>query len=134
MRISWPAIALLTLMAGLVAACGAGAKAPEPGSGAEEGIIIVDATQLEIMESYPVQVALLVRGALPTPCHELGWQVSAPDDKGRIEVRMFSTHDPAQVCIQVEQPFEERLMLGDFREGSYSVWLNGERVGEFDAP
>jgi hypothetical protein len=36
-------------------------------------------------------------------------------------------------CIQVLEPFQEQIDLGTFPSGHYSVWLNGEWVGEFDA-
>jgi hypothetical protein len=47
-------------------------------------------------------------------------------------VEAFSLQDPALDCIQVLQELEERLPIGSYSEGSYSVWLNGELVGEFE--
>jgi hypothetical protein len=33
-------------------------------------------------------------------------------------------------CIQALEPFEVSIPLGSYTTGSFSVWLNGERVGE----
>jgi hypothetical protein len=54
--------------------------------------LYVDATDLLYLESYPVQVHLLVQGSLPTPCHEPVWQVRELDD--RIDVRLWSEAAP----------------------------------------
>jgi len=96
------------------------------------GAVYVDEAELIILESFPVQIELVIRGALPTPCASLEWRAEPPDEQGRIMVEAFSLQDPALDCIQVLQEMEERLPLGSYREGSYSVWLNGELVGEFE--
>jgi len=121
---------------------GGGSQAPgredqAPGSGDVEGgmtrgPVYIDETELLLLESFPVQIELVIRGALPTPCASLEWLVEAPDDQGRIQVEAFSLQDPAIDCIQVLQEMEERLAIGSYSEGSYSVWLNGELVGEFE--
>ncbi|MCZ6530266.1 MAG: hypothetical protein O6949_08035 [Chloroflexi bacterium] len=108
---------------------------PEPGAdngGLVRGPVFVDETELILLESFPVQVELIIRGALPTPCASLEWRAEPPDEQGRILVEAFSLQDPALACIQVLQEMEERLPIGSYSEGSYSVWLNGELVGEFD--
>jgi hypothetical protein len=35
------------------------------------------------------------------------------------------------VCIQVLQAFESSINLGTYPDGTYTVWVNGELVGEF---
>ena len=111
------------------------APTPEPGAedgGMVRGPVYVDEAELMILESFPVQVELIIRGALPTPCASLEWRAEPPDEQGRILVEAFSLQDPALACIQVLQEMEERLPIGSYSEGSYSVWLNGELVGEFE--
>jgi len=103
-----------------------------PNAGMTRGPVFIDEVELVILESFPVQIELVIRGALPTPCASLEWSVEPPDDKGRILVEAFSLQDPALDCIQVLQEMEERLAIGSYSAGSYSVWLNGELVGEFD--
>jgi hypothetical protein len=85
-----------------------------------------------LRESYPVQAVLLIRGSLPTPCHELKVEVSSPDTQNRIWVDVYSVSDPSQVCNQVLEPFEETAELGRFTQGTFSVWVNGEPVGEIE--
>ncbi|MFQ5943379.1 MAG: hypothetical protein ACE5JF_07490 [Anaerolineales bacterium] len=98
----------------------------------EHGPIYIDEAELILLESLPVQVELIIRGALPTPCASLEWSFEPPDEHGRIEVEAFSLQDPALDCIQVLGEMEKSLPLGSYSSGSYSVWLNGELVGEFD--
>jgi hypothetical protein len=95
------------------------------------GPVYADEVSLLQMESYPVQVVLLVRGSLPTPCHEVKWEIVGPDARGRIDVTLFSQADPSMACIQVLEPFEVSIPLGSYATGSFTVWLNGEQVGEF---
>lgn len=131
-------IVALAAVAGL-AACGlgspqAGQPTPEPqdADGAmQEGPVFVGSTELLIMESFPVQVVLNIEGELPTPCHILEYTVSDPDEQGRIEVEMWSEAPADEQCIQVLEPFEERVRIGEFEEGQYEVYLNGERVATF---
>jgi len=107
---------------------------PEPGdSNFSRGNVFIDSSDLLIMESYPVQIALVLKGALPTPCNQLRVVASPPDEQNRIQVEVYSVIDPAQTCIQVLEPLDVNVGLGSFPTGHYSVWVNGEMVGEFDA-
>lgn len=108
-----------------------GPTTDEPGQ--LRGPVFIDQAELLIRESFPVQVDLNLRGSLPTPCATFRWSVGEPDEQGRIEVEAYSSQDAALACIQVLQEFEENLPLGAYSTGSYSVWLNGERIGEFEA-
>ena len=82
--------------------------------------------------SCPVKVKLKLKGALPTPCHKLRVNVADPDDQKRIQIEVYSILDPADaICTQVLKPFEELVPLGSFYDGEYSVWVNGQMVGEF---
>lgn len=118
----WLPVAVLAL-----AACGGAAPPPvEPAP--EPGQVYVDSSEILLMESYPVEVVLLVRGHLPTPCHALLSQVSGPDAEGRIEVTLTSEAPPDVVCAQVLEPFEERILLGSYTDGDFTVWLNGEPI------
>lgn len=94
------------------------------------GNVFVDESGVVLMESYPVQAALLVSGNLPTPCHELRATVSEPDEENRIYVELFSLTDPNMACIQMLEQFSASIPLGSYTSGSYTVYLNGEEVGE----
>ena len=109
--------------------------APGSGGGVRSEVYI-EGAELEVAESYPVQVYLHVWGNTPTPCHKLKYEISDPDEFNRIDVEMWTEADPGVVCIQVLSPFDERIqipMQGQ-ADGRYEVWLNGEYVGEFDYP
>jgi hypothetical protein len=94
------------------------------------GPVFVDGTDIILMESFPVQVVLRVVGNLPTPCHELAYEVE--DDGTTITVRLASVADPDAVCTQVLEPFEFSIPLGEFESGQRAVTLNGEPVGDFE--
>jgi hypothetical protein len=109
--------------------------APSPGDDVlTRGNVFVDASDVILLESYPVQVELLLMGNLPTPCHQLRAIVSSPDDQNYIEIEVYSLTDPDMICTQVLDPFEARIPLGAYAEGSFTVLVNGEVVESFDLP
>src|SRR3972149_1535872 len=105
---------------------------PTTGGAMRQGPIYVDDVELVMMESYPVQVRLILRGSLPNPCSSLAWEVEEPDSQGRIVVQAYSLQEADLACIQVLEPMEESVPLGAFTQGSFSVWLNGERGTEVE--
>jgi hypothetical protein len=108
-----------------------------PGNaGADREPIYIDSADLLIAESFPAQVRLHIMGNLPSPCHEFQFEVEAPDADNQIHVAAYSTIDPAAMCAQVLQPFEQTISISmeGSANGTYSVWLNGEQVGEFSYP
>ena len=114
---------LMTACAGGEPGYGAGTN-PPPG---DEATVFVDTTEILYLESFPVQVRLVVRGALPTPCHQIRWQV---EDLARmIDVTLWSEPDPEDDCIAVLEPFEISMPLGSFESSNSAVYLNGEEIG-----
>lgn len=116
-----------------------GSQAPvsplEPIPGEEKmvrGSVFIDATDILLLESYPVQVILKVSGNLPTPCHALRAKVSEPNEKREIHVELYSLTDPGAICIQVLQPFETSIPLGSYESGEYTIFVNREEVGKVD--
>jgi hypothetical protein len=91
--------------------------------------VYVDTTEILYLESFPVQARLVVRGSLPTPCHQIRWEVEDPDLDGSIEVRMWSEPDPQDDCVSVLEPFEVSIPLGSFESADGAVSLNGEEIG-----
>jgi hypothetical protein len=92
----------------------------------------LQASDLLVLESYPVQINLVLRGDLPTPCNQLRIKVTPPDDQNRIQVQVYSVVDPNQLCTQVLEPYEALVSLGSFAGGKYSIYVNGEYLGEFE--
>lgn len=108
--------------------------APAPGDvNLTRGNVFIQEASLLVRESYPVQIAVNLKGELPTPCNQLRVDIGTPDSNNRIEIEVYSVVNPDMVCIQVVKPFEENVNLGTFPTGHYSVWVNGESVGEFDS-
>lgn len=95
------------------------------------GDVVIRESELLIMESYPLQIMLRLKGELPSACHYLRAEMDEPDVQKRIHVEVYSLTDPDTICIQVLQPFEPSIHLGSFPDGSYTIWVNGEKVGEF---
>lgn len=109
---------------------------PVPGDDRlERGTVHLDleSSEIIVMESFPVQVNVVLRGALPDPCHELRIVPSEPNEDNEIEIEVYSLVDPSQACITVIEPFEATVSLGSIPSGSYTVLVNGEVLGEFDA-
>jgi hypothetical protein len=97
----------------------------------KRGEATVTESDVLLLESYPVQVMLNLKGTLSTPCHHLRAKVNPPDSENRIQVEVYSLYDPAEVCIQVLQEYETNIPLGSFPNGSYTVWMNGKQIEEF---
>jgi hypothetical protein len=107
---------------------------PQLGDGnMQRGNVFINASSLLIRESYPPQIAIDLSGDLPTPCHQLRVEVADPDADNKIMVDVYTVVDPNTICIQVLKPFGEIVELGTFPTGHYSVWVNGEMIGEFDS-
>lgn len=99
-------------------------------SGGVEGPVFVESTEILYLESFPVQVRLVVRGSLPTPCHQAQWSVE--DDGETIEVTLWSVIALGQGCAQVLEPFEVSIPLGSFETADLDVLLNGELIGRVE--
>ena len=97
----------------------------------KRGEATINGSEVLLLESYPVQARLSLKGTLPTLCHHLRAQVSPPDADSRIQVELYSLYDPDEICIQVLQAFETTIPLGSLPDGDYTVWLNGVQVGKF---
>lgn len=96
-------------------------------AGGDVDPVYVDSAEIIYLESFPVQVQLLVKGSLPTPCHQPVFEVQ--DFGTSIAVDIWSLADPDQVCVQVLEPFELAIALGSFETANLPVLLNGEEIG-----
>ncbi|MBM3124454.1 MAG: hypothetical protein FJZ87_05180 [Chloroflexi bacterium] len=93
----------------------------------------VESTEVLILESYPPQFTLAIKGDLPTPCHKLRIAANPPDSENRILVEVYSLVDVKTTCIAMLESFEVNYPLGSFPAGTYSVWVNGEKVAEIQS-
>lgn len=101
----------------------------ESGKGFVRGTLEISESEVLVLDG-PLRVELNLAGYLPTPCHELAWEV-APAVQGVIQVEVFTEIDPEVICVQVLEPFEERIELKQLLPGDYTVLVNGEQAGAF---
>ncbi len=97
------------------------------------GSVFLEAKELRILESFPLQFILHLTGSLPTPCNQLRVAVGLPDSENKVRVDVYSISDPDKICTQVIKPFEVNIPLGSFPTGKYSLWVNGEMIAEFQS-
>ena len=76
---------------------------------------------------------MLIKGFLPTPCHVLRANIAGPDTENNIYIELYSLTDPEVDCAQVLRAFNEEINLGSYPEGSYWIWVNEEKIGNFDS-
>ena len=108
--------------------------APQPGDESlSRGAAFMNSANLLARESFPVQIAIIISGNLPTPCHNLRAIIHEPDSNNNIDVEIYSVADPNAICVQVLQSFDASIPMGSFPSGYYTVSVNGERVGDFNS-
>lgn len=108
---------------------------PQPGDDKlQRGNVYLDSREILTQESNPPQFVLELKGNLPTPCHKLRVKVNPPDASGQIQVEVYSLVNPAEICIQVLEPFQVSVPLNDLSSGTYQVLVNQELVGELKVP
>ena len=123
----------LLLVSLLVTACGTPTTTPDVGGDTTPDQPVapwkapVESIEILIMESFPVQISVLVRGDLPGGCTEID-QINQGDDLANnsfwIEITTIrSTDEP---CIQSLVPFEENIPLDVYGlpAGTYTVEVN----------
>lgn len=118
------AVAVLLCLLGLTTACGTGTQGDEPGS------VQIDQVSLQILESFPVQVQVLIVGTLPDSCTEIDRverRFEAEDRAFHLEIQTVRTTDEA--CAQVLVPFEEVVSLDVYglQADTYTVHVDGVR-------
>ena len=85
----------------------------------------VEEIEIEILESFPVQVQVIASGNLPDPCTEI-YQVNQKREGNSffITIKTYRSLDP---CIQIIVPFEVKIPLNVYGlpAGTYTVDVNG---------
>ncbi len=123
-------LGIAILLVALVAACGPSEAGETPTGGVVRGEATVEEVDLQIMESFPVQVAAVARGTLSDGCTEIDEVRSSFDEESKtFTVTITTVRDEDAVCTQALVPFEERIEL-DVRglpAGTYTVDVNGVR-------
>ena len=86
----------------------------------------VDSIDVQILESFPVQVSVVARGHLPDGCTAIG-QVEAHRSGNAVDVTVATTRPADALCTQALVPFEEVIPLDvtGLPGGTYTVNING---------
>jgi hypothetical protein len=96
----------------------------------KRGNVKIDSLAILSSDSFPPQYQLDVKGSLPGSCHILRAVVDEPNMESEIRIQIYSVYDPKKICTQGASPFDARLALGSYVRGSYTVFVNDNRVGE----
>ncbi len=118
----WCAALVLVILSGLVAACGV------PSQAEQHGRAQIDEVRIQILESFPVQVEVLINGNLPDGCTEIDQveqRFEPEEDVFRVEITTIRTTEDA--CTEALVPFEETVSLDVYGlpAGTYTVDVNG---------
>ena len=101
---------------------------PEPTALTEPvfGLATVDSVQILMLESFPVQVNVQVRGELPNGCTEIN-DIITQTDGTQFDVAITTVQQPDTVCTEAVVPFEEMVPLEveGLDAGTYTITVNG---------
>jgi hypothetical protein len=93
----------------------------------------MNASQLVVNASEPVQVRAVLTGSMPDPCHSLRVLVTPADSSNTINIEAYSLVDPNTACVTKIEPFTASIPLGSYSSGEYTVNVNGEKLGIFQS-
>jgi len=119
---------VLLFFSGLLAACGVPTQADQPGRPQ------IDEVNVQILESFPVQVEVLIKGSLPDSCTEIERLDQRFDQRFGVEdgifwIEVVTIRNTDEVCAQALVPFEETVSLDVYglSAGTYTVDVNGAK-------
>lgn len=137
LRIGIPALLVCALV--VLAACSATAgdsvatpttgPTAEPTLGSMEptrGQAVVNSIDVQILESFPVQVNVVARGDLPDSCTQID-EIITQQANDTFRVAVTTLRQPTPVCTQAIVPFEQSIPLDvvGLPAGTYNVTVNG---------
>ncbi len=131
-------ISALTTACGLLLGSGDGAPIPltaTPGSGETvRGLAVVERVEIQMLESFPVQVNVLSTGYLPDSCTSL--QETTQGREGQtFMLQVFTSRPAGAICAEQIFPFQisTPLDVGGLKAGDYTVNVNG-KLASFNLP
>jgi hypothetical protein len=109
---------------------------PQPGDKnltRDSVLLNMEDSQVVINSESPIQVSVQLSGSLSDPCHQLRVVVSLANANHEINLEVYSVYDSSLMCITVIKPFSVNIPLGTYPSGHYTVFVNGELLGEFSS-
>jgi hypothetical protein len=95
------------------------------GSGSYLFPIQVTSAELQVRESYPVQVAVQVEGVIPSGCASFE-QIVQWREGNHIVVRILARHSGAEICTMIAQIYRDTTLVdGPLPPGEYIFDVNG---------
>jgi inhibitor of cysteine peptidase len=101
-----------------------------PVDGGERGqAAMVDEIDVLILESFPVQINVVVRGNLPDGCTYLD-EFDVQQDGSTFEMIIWTVRDPEAMCTMALVPFEETIPLDvlGLEAGEYTVVVQDQSI------
>jgi hypothetical protein len=88
-----------------------------------------------LAESQPPQVMVHLAYFQPTPCYQLRVEPSGPNAQNQINLKAYAVAEKDKPCslMALTTPLQANLNLGSLPKGHYTVFLNGNQIGEFDS-
>jgi inhibitor of cysteine peptidase len=88
--------------------------------------VLVESIEILMLESFPVQVQVAVRGQLPDACSFIE-KVEQLRGEDQYTLTLFNARYPNMRCAPQPTPFEENIMLDvvDLPAGTYTVDVHG---------
>ena len=127
--LGWIAIGLLCGACGPFVSPPAPGVTVTPGEDVVFGEALVEEVSIVFLVSFPLQVRVTVSGYLPNPCSWVD-QVTVDRVDRQFNVRLLRGSNAGEICIQVEEAFEENIPLDVYGlpAGDYTVDVNGVRA------
>jgi hypothetical protein len=97
-----------------------------------QAFVEFEQSEILVLESDPVQTNVILRGYLPDPCHELRVVIDGPNRRNQIFLEVYSVVETGKACVTKIEPYEATIPLGSLPAGSYSIWVNDQKLGDFD--
>jgi hypothetical protein len=86
--------------------------------------ILIDGVELIVLESFPVQLTVDVRGSVQDGC-QFPVMVEQSRDENTVTVEIFREMPPDVFCPMMIQDYNERIVLeGNFPLGEYVIRVN----------
>lgn len=86
--------------------------------------LVIEAVEVLVLESYPMQLTLQVSGYQQDGC-QAPVQVTQSRDGSTVIVQVYRTMLPGAMCPQVIQSYEASIKLeGGYESGDYTIRVN----------